>query len=68
MNFFASSLFPIGSLCKLLIPIGPFNPNVFFKITKRPFQDRRESVKFCLQPLNIACFFIEIYWSVGETI
>ena len=41
---------------------------MFFKIPKRLFQDRGEAVQFCLWPLNmvnVACLFIEIYWSVG---
>ncbi len=44
---------PIGSLCKLLIPIGPLRT--------------AERQKIRLQPLTMAFLFIEIYWSVDES-
>ncbi len=42
--------------------------NLWHKIAKRPLEDREETVKNLLAALEYGLLFIEIYWSVGETI
>ncbi len=66
---FAASLFPIGSVAELLIPIGPFflAPTCFSSCYKTIRGSERNS-KVCLRLSNMACLFVEIYWSLVEVI
>ncbi len=63
------SLFPIGSLGKLLTPVGPlFQLRCNFVAWWKPFCGPQWNTKVFAQDSNMCWVFTEIYWSLDEVI